>query len=451
MLHSVIVEAPLDDNKKRILSQKALLIYIDQVILDATAKNEKLRTENSSLQAAQDLLLSVQIWNQGTMLKEINFLDDCESTSQESSTHLIFAMEEAVETPLEDIHGLISSISGIRFPSAHCNFVIYPPAITFHDDGTTDIDIFLANDFVSVTGSLMNISGTVKEVQSMIDCNRHRFYFRSLGCSQRCFEQDVCLDRSTVSLQTIKIAKHAVQSTLDLELNLHELIEDNQYEDELQIIISKTNTGHKGLCAVAKAHNTLETCNTKLKLSQDCLQTLELYYFPSERDENPNYSLSFNLLDGRIRNTVQGELGWMLEPTSEEETIPLVYLSHMKIKLGNIPWRAATDSFAEPYFSNWKTYFTANALMVMEYGTAISAVFSFDESLDIDAFPPDGMLRYVRHCLASVGHGNVTTNYQGPEPELTMRLLWVEVRLRDIQNHLDALGVKAVSEDEPSL
>jgi hypothetical protein len=68
----------------------------------------------------------------------------------------------------------------------------------------------------------------------------------------------------------------------------------------------------------------------------------------------------------------------------------------------------------------------------------------------MNVFPPDDdAIQYVRHCLASTGHDNVTTNYRGPEPELTMRLLWVEIPLQDIQEHLDVLGIKSVSEDEP--
>lgn len=179
------------------------------------------------------------------------------------------------------------------------------------------------------------------------------------------------------------------------------------------------------------------------------MQTLELYY-PLETADNLNYSICFNLEDGRPRTTVHNKPGWMLEPALGEETVPLAYLSRMRINLGNIPWWAFADFHREPRFGVWRTHFTADGTMIMVYGNAITAIFSFDESLDMNVFPPDDdAIQYVRHCLASTGHDNITTNYRGSEPELTMRLLWVEIPLQDIQEHLDVLGIKSVSEDEP--
>lgn len=115
-----------------------------------------------------------------------------------------------------------------------------PPEITIHDDESLDIN-FLSNGFVSATGSLKNISGTVQEVKFMIEHHGLiREYFDCIGSfeigetgERTSRRQAGPLDGSTFCLQTIEVEKCVVQSNLNVDCeDLHKTVEDNN-DDEL--------------------------------------------------------------------------------------------------------------------------------------------------------------------------------------------------------------------------
>ena len=429
-----------------ILSKKAFSIYCDEVARDAVAKNDKLRSENESLQAAQNLLHSVRLYQRGSVLREINLL---EGDKQESATHLAFEVE-AVELPLVDLKVLHLSISGVPAVSSSSSLWGNRPQITVQDDGTVKMELFFTDsDSLSVIGVLKNISGTIQDLQSMIDGNRVLLYFMNLGMVDARTGQppladiphDGCLDGSTFTLQTIKIAKDTVTFArppdTDLSIRADELVED-ELHDELQRL-SKANADHEALCLAADERKALTSCNMKLKLYRDLVYSVEARY-PQGR------SLRFNLKDGRLQNTVDDEPAWTLQPRREEATIPLSSISRIQINVANMPWSSPDGPLyvARPRFSR-------DGAMVLKYSAAISAVFLFDESLneEVASSLADGLLRrYVHHRLFSDDRRGTTTNYQGPEPELTMRLLRLQIRLDAIKEHLDVLGIKMTSEDE---
>jgi len=68
--------------------------------------------------------------------------------------------------------------------------------------------------------------------------------------------------------------------------------------------------------------------------------------------------------------------------------------------------------------------FTADFIMLLKIGHAVTAFFAFDESIrnvDLNSIP-GGLINYVRHVLITTGGPNRTTNYDGPEKAVVVAM-----------------------------
>jgi len=316
---------------------------------------------------------------------------------------------------------------------------LQPPDITVdRENDTIELEYFLS-DSVSVIGSIENINGTIDEVQSMVDDNRHAFYFSLLGSVNahtgvanpmlaRLFGND-CLDGSSLYIHTVKTSKELIQPILDIEHQVeHESSKDSETND--LHILSRAVPYRKDLVKATEQRETLLRQNMVLALSRSLFQTL--------RVNHSEGLFSVELEEGNRFNYQDQSFWRFYVPSDKMATIPLSSIVHVNTRLSSIPWSLPEGPLyiAQPQFLE-DTFF-----LVLKYNGSLTAYYSWDETVqdvDEDALP-DGLLNYVIHKLHSTQPG-ATTNYQGPEPDLTMRLVCLDVCLETIRDRLDALGI----------
>jgi len=168
----------------------------------------------------------------------------------------------------------------------------------------------------------------------------------------------------------------------------------------------------------------------ELKSSRDILQAL-VVHIPSVG------ALRFRLEDGVRKPFVPGqEPSWVFKIPEETKPIPFSSIAQIQISLSSMLWSNPLGPLYES-----PPGFTADNFMILKYSGAVSAVFDLDDSVNVDPDSiPGGLFNYVYHNLISSGP-NMTTNYNGPEFEITLRLIYLEIRLIAIKDRLDVLGI----------
>jgi hypothetical protein len=470
-----IITQDQDDNT----GPMAFGIYCDQVMGDAVQTNDKLRSENASLQVARTFLHSFQLFHGTTVLKEGNLLEihsrttgsrenDDNDADTDDDTHFCFRLDDPTSIPIEQVYQLTTEVSGIDCSCHQSTRSKTPELNVVHETGTIEMEYFIS-DFCSFTGTIQNQSGTLEQVQDMIRDNRHALFFMFLGSvpleartgqpdrTRSAFHHlnEDTLGGASFSVDTIKIAKKAVHSIMALESlgedeydgNVNDTTDD-QEGSELELLSSVTpNRNDLGL--VADQRKELQSHNAALKLSRELLQSFVVSY---PLGVSGSSSLHLKLENGtRSTGGTNGNVPtWLLKVPQEQAdsmSLPLSSIARLQMHLSHFPW---SNPLGPLYVA--QPGFTRDPALMLQYNHAVTAFFVFDESIgsiDLETRPiPGGLYNYIHHKLISSAH-NMTTNYDGPDlPNLTMRLYGLEIRLDAIQKHLDALGINYEEEEE---
>lgn len=417
------------------LGTQAFSIYCDWVVRDAAEKNDRIRAENAPLEKVLDALTTVQVWHEGEIKREIDLRsfiekeapDDCDG----DDVPLIYKImgdggADSIEFPWDRIKNLSFVISGVE------SVILYHPArlprFNFvEDEGVVEVKLYFGG--YSATGLLSNFSGSLEDVQKMIDWNQVTSHIMHIGMVA--VAQDgtrsppnlnagliPALDGAMFSLDKIEISKHVIQAALEC-VNGKD-VEPSENVDEL-LTLAKANPSHKGLCKVSKESMSLESRTAMLQASRDLFQSVEISYPGGS-------SVHLKLEDGTVllRSSIDGKplsfVDFETSPSKQREcTIPVSSIDQLQFKLANMP-------FSRGYSGHYSPRFTPDGMTAIGFGQnvfgQIVAIFVFDESLDgleLESIPDGGLAQYVS--------------------DLTMRLVGVGIGLHTIQHHLDVLGV----------
>jgi len=134
------------------------------------------------------------------------------------------------------------------------------------------------------------------------------------------------------------------------------------------------------------------------------------------------------------------DLWWNIPFPEESASVSLPSIARSQIKISGLPLRNGAGYLDTELFRDDENN---NVYLFVVYPREILLVFAFDESLGLveQGTIPGGIMRYINHVLRSTDP-NVTTNYDGPEPELTMRPVAFRIHLHKVADTLRALGVE---------
>jgi hypothetical protein len=458
------------------LAQQAFSVYCDQVVRDAVEKNDILRAENATMEAARKMLTQMMIYKnldddlstvsnkRCEKVMEINLQTGVVVASNvrqqyqsNSATHVVCNVEEhAIEFPYEDAPRLYCEIANVRLKDGRGTGRAFPRLIARDESDEPVCELeFYPSPEVRITGTLKNFSGTMQEVKQMIESGKFLDYYMTMGClnpdTGGRFPKTIgnSLDGAICSLKKVEIAKTIVRSihikTDDDAVTMvnDRLLVDEESDQELHVLANATNTKHEGLCKAIMDRRVLQARNSLLKFSREIFQTLTARY--------PGTSLPFKLDHGSVgrmrchsaaaRTTTSQEAAWVVtaEDSRRESIIWLSDLSMLRLTLAKVTWW--TDIVGRPVV-------TPDGF-ILNHSNNIEAVFRFDESLnDVDVYSlPEGLYAYIYHALSLVpqqgGHWQRQHRpHQRQGPQFTVRLVAFHIRLSAIQSHLDALGIE---------
>jgi hypothetical protein len=492
-------ECQWDDDDLVLLSQQAFAVYCDQVVRDAVEKNEAVRAENASMEAARKMLTHMTIYKKNLndvnesceKVMEINLqtavvvVDRQQNQQVSPSRHshvLVYDVEShAVEFPLEDAPHLYCEIASVRLRDGiDIGVVAAQLAVKNDADDETVVELELhpIRD-VKITGTLRNFSGTVQKVQQMIDSGEFSIAFMRIGHAdpdtRQPFPETIgdSLSGAFCSLKKVEVAEscvHGIHTKKDDHFkNIHGLFayKPDEEDKELLVLANATNNNHAGLCkAIIMDRPVLKTRNTLLKHSREIFQTLSALY--------PGTTLRFKMEQGSVgrmygQTTAAGtgqphEAAWVVSTSTEnntdQSTIMLSAMSQLRLFLANVYW--FTCPLHVDMIGRGDDDMTAAAnddddgLMILKYSNTIEAVFRFDESLndvDVDSLPGGGGLhQYIRHALTLSPQqhqgGGHWQRHQQQGPQFTMRLVAFHIRLSVVRSHLEALGIEVNTDEE---
>lgn len=316
----------------------ALMVFSEQVVNSAVAKNDEIRSENASLQAPRDLLLKVQVRKGGEILWEGSLLD-CEEDEDAEQDHFILDVENVLPFALDEIKQLSCTSAGfaafnffetMQWGSNQFSYV--------KEDGTVELNLMMGQNFV--VGILENFAGTVEYMKKMIKDNRLLMYMHDIGLQdardvqtgepRRRFH-DPNAEGSTFRVTKVKLSKNGIQSILDQENIAAEKAANDEDVKEMQNL-SKTYQFNDTLRNALEEQTTLLKENVLLKSYQDTVQTVQVRY--------PGGVAHGNIIQGR-RSTDEGSPSWVVkipsDEASEEGRISLFDVCRMKISLSGFP------------------------------------------------------------------------------------------------------------------
>lgn len=402
------------------LSQKAFAVFCDEVVRNAGDKNEKLKAENASLTDAYKLLTSFKLTAGGDLMKEVNILED-EHTEDESN--LFYCFEQPFNVAFVEVFRILKgTIAGVV-----CNPEFYfriPELSVDHENEVLEMEYFVSKT-ISAKGFIKNYSGRMEDIVSLVGCNYH--LLSSLN-----------LENTLLSIHTIKIPKDATQHIMNLLAHAENYANEQDLRNELRTLCQVV-PDRKDICSVEKHHTELLSKNSVLKVAPNLLQTLEVS-IPA------GSSVCWTLEEGKKGGSSYG-LGsgrsLVFSPHQETAAIPLSSIANIQIKVSGIRLNRSGSPRRRSFIVTQQGIF-------YEYSSVMHMGFTFDGSLSgsvLASFPPGGLYRYISHVLAT-SNRNVTTNYQGPAPELTLRLRVVDLKTVAIGHHLETLGIDIDDEEE---
>eukprot|EP00977_Amphora_coffeiformis_P005699 scaffold1206_cov160-Amphora_coffeaeformis.AAC.5 len=403
-------------------------------------QNKVLRQQNTTLDPMRDLLLKVQIFCGSDAIWSGSLVHRRDDDRLE---HYLSLRINGVESfPIDEIGGLWCQVSGlaIMLPNLKKRTMHWGSrhATTVLDDGILEVVLKLSDAFYLV-GLLENCTGTMEELQYMIDSNTLMYYLSHLGHVNASTglpsrsTRGTCLDGSFFRPTKIILAKSAVESTLLKvnDTNVRKYIGEQSACEltELSNLYETSKKCSSSLRFVVEERRLLLLEHSLLKSFMDLLDTVEIRYTGGR-------AMTTQLRSGKRSTCSNGSPLWRVEIPRSSGTIPFRSIRQMQIGVAGFP----IDADCWPHLRGI-TVDEDCTVMCLPYNPFVEALFIFDHSWDdrIVHNAPD-----VEDVGTFVGRlRNQLAGYSEPPSgsKLTMRLWFVRFRFGFVNRHLKALGI----------
>ena len=414
------------------MAEQALAIFAGEIANHALVQNKEIRQQNVALEPMRDLLLKVQIIRRGKPIWSGSLLH-CQEDRFE---HYLALRVKGVEPfTLDEINGLCCTILGstLVLPNWKKRTLHWgcKPATTVLDYGILQVVLKLS-DAIYLVGLLENCTGTMKELQHMVDTNMLMYYLSHLGYANASTGRPsrstsgTRLEGSTFRPTKIMLAKDVVESALHKVsgTNVRKYIGEPAACEfkELGNLYQSSKAFSASLRSVVEERKLLLLENAILKSSMDLLDTVKIRY-----PGGP--SMTTKLGSGKRSTDPDGAPLWRVEVPRANGTIPFRSIRRMQICVAG--FSLDTDG---PHIHGVAVDEDCT-IMRLPYHAAVEAWFIFDDSWDrINNAPVGPFVDRLRNQLA--GYQELP-----PGSKLTMRLWFVRFRLGVVHRHLDALGI----------
>jgi len=414
-------------------------VFSEQTVNEALVRNEELRTENSSLQAARDLLLNVRVLKDGENFWTGSLLDCEEEDGQDD--HDFFVLNVGVEPfPLDEVKQLSCIVSGFPVISGIFDRRMWGANnfSTMKGDHTVELKLKLGS--CVLVGSLENYPGTIEYVRQMVVDNRLLMHMQTFGALSHpdmtpvTDGRDDAVEGSTFRLSKIKVAKSAVQIILDQENEAATKAANDCQVLDLQAL-AKADNVNRTLRTVLETRTGLLQENILLKSARDTVKTVQV--------RHPGGSFCCDLSGGKSAPIVEEERdspAWLVEIPPGEGKVSLLEVGGMRISLAGFP--------LSPSYPHTQGAQLApdGRIMLVPYNHMVDACFVFDEGWrDVELESVLGghhIVDWLRVQLCGGSNDQVTFSiptYNGPK--LSVRLIFLHFRMGLVSQCLDALNI----------